>query len=168
MRAAYMPPERGDDQNIQDPHRVVQCPASPDVLWCQHHNGMWRSNNGGHQWQEIAGAPLSHFGFAVAAHPSDPDTAWFAPAEADQRRIPVGAALAVTRTRDGGKTFDVLRDGLPQQHCYDLVYRHGLAVDADARTLLMGSTTAGFGCRTAAATTAHGPMTMPVYAVCFS
>ena len=27
--------------------------------------------------------------------------------------------------------------------CYDLMYRHGLAVADDGRTLLMGSTTAG-------------------------
>jgi hypothetical protein len=36
-----------------------------------------------------------------------------------------------------------LRSGLPQQHCYDLIYRHGLAVSDDGRTLLMGSTTGG-------------------------
>lgn len=43
--------------------------------------------------------------------------------------------------REGaGKTFSVLRGGLPQQHCYDLVYRHGQAVADDGRTLLMGST----------------------------
>jgi hypothetical protein len=49
----------------------------------------------------------------------------------------------VTRTRDGGKSFEVLRKGLPQQHCYDLIYRHALAVADDGRTLLMGSTTGG-------------------------
>ena len=40
-------------------------------------------------------------------------------------------------------SFESLRDGLPQQHCYDLVYRHGLAVADDGRHLLMGSTTGG-------------------------
>ncbi|HTD04833.1 MAG TPA: exo-alpha-sialidase, partial [Undibacterium sp.] len=34
-----------------------------------------------------------------------------------------------------------LREGLPQQHCYDLIYRHGLAVSDDGNTLLMASTT---------------------------
>jgi photosystem II stability/assembly factor-like uncharacterized protein len=53
----------------------------------------------------------------------------------------VGAALAVTRTRDGGQTFQALREGLPQQHCYDLVFRHGLDVAADGEQLLMGSST---------------------------
>lgn len=143
MRADYMPPEMNENEAIQDPHRIMRSAGSPDVLWCQHHNGMWRSENGGQRWTEITAVPVSNFGFAVAAHPRDGNTAWFAPAEADQRRVPVGAALAVTRTRDGGKTFEVLRNGLPQQHCYDLVYRHGLAVDDDGTSLLMASTSGG-------------------------
>jgi hypothetical protein len=79
----------------------------------------------------------------VAVHPQDAGTAWFVPAEADQCRVPVGQALVVNRTRDGGASFETLRAGLPQADCYDLVYRHGLAVGADGRTLLMGSTTGG-------------------------
>ena len=63
------------------------------------------------------------------------------PGVADQQRVPVGAALAVNRTRDGGRTFESLRAGLPHADCYDLVYRHGLAVDAGGRRLLMASTT---------------------------
>lgn len=140
MRADYMPPERAGDQNIQDPHCIVRCPARPEVLWCQHHCGIFRSTDGAASWHAIE-APLSSFGFAVAVHPRDPDTAWFVPGIADQTRVPVGAALAVNRTRDGGKSFETFRAGLPQAHCYDLVYRHGLAVSADGRTLLMGSTT---------------------------
>ena len=143
MRAAYMPPEGEGDPNIQDPHRIVRCPAAPDVLWCQHHNGIWRSTDNAASWHEVANVPLANFGFAVAVHPEDAQTAWFAPAQADERRVPVDAALAVTRTRDGGGSFTPYRVGLPQQHCYDLVYRHGLAVADDGRHLLMGSTTGG-------------------------
>jgi hypothetical protein len=143
MRAEYMPPERGDDQNIQDPHRVVQCPKNPDTLWAQHHNGIFRSTDGASSWHEVPGKPLSKFGFAVAVHPSDPDTAWFVPAVKDERRVPVDGAMCVTRTRDGGKSFQTLRKGLPQEHAYDLVYRHGLALDASGNRLAMGSTTGG-------------------------
>jgi len=35
----------------------------------------------------------------------------------------------------------VLREGLPQENAYDLVYRHGLAVDETGDRLVMGSTT---------------------------
>lgn len=145
MRADYMPPERANDPQIQDPHRIVQCAGAPDVFWCQHHNGIWHSTDAGAMWHQIKpdAADTADFGFAVAAHPRDPDTAWFVPASADQQRVPVNAALAVTRTRDGGKNFDVLRNGLPQRHCYDLIYRHALAVADDGQTLLMGSTTGG-------------------------
>ena len=141
MIAEYMPPEQRANPDIQDPHRVVQSPANPDVFWTQHHNGVFRSDNGGTEWWEITAIAPSKFGFAVAVHPEDPDTAWFVPGVKDECRVPVDGALAVARTRDGGKSFDVLRNGLPQENAYDLIYRHGLAVDATGRCLAMGSTT---------------------------
>jgi hypothetical protein len=49
----------------------------------------------------------------------------------------------VTRTRDCGKSFDVLTKGLPQSHAYDVVYRHALTLDADGIRLAFGSTTGG-------------------------
>ncbi len=142
MRADFMPPEQAEDPNVQDPHRIVRCAARPEVLWCQHHAGIWRSTDNAASWQQIE-APVSSFGFAVAVHPHDADTAWFVPAIKDEKRVPVDGALCVNRTRDGGKTFETLRAGLPQQHAYDLVYRHGLDVSSDGRSLLMGSTTGG-------------------------
>jgi hypothetical protein len=143
MWAAYMPPERRHDPNIQDVHRVVQCAGKPDGLWVQHHNGIFRSSDGGTSWQEVKNVSPSNFGFAVAVHPQDAETAWFVPALSDERRIPVAGQLVVTRTRDGGKTFDVLRSNLPQQHAYDLIYRHGLDVDRSGNRLAFGSTTGG-------------------------
>jgi photosystem II stability/assembly factor-like uncharacterized protein len=141
MRAEYMPPERAYDPDVQDPHALVQCRTQPDALWVQHHNGIFRSTDGGDSWQEIEDVPVSKFGFAVAVHPHDGDTAWFVPAVKDERRIPVDGKLVVTRTRDGGRTFDVLRDGLPQEHAYDLIYRHSLDVDDTGDRLAFGSTT---------------------------
>ncbi|MDQ8023783.1 MAG: hypothetical protein REI94_18225 [Moraxellaceae bacterium] len=140
LRADFMPPERQGDENIQDAHLIAQCASAPQVLWCQHHNGVWRTSNGGAHWSELF-PPLTNFGFTVAAHPHDPETAWFVPAIKDERRVPVESALFVHRTQDGGKTFEELRKGLPQEHCYDLVYRHGLAVSPDGQHLMMGTTT---------------------------
>jgi hypothetical protein len=141
MYAAYMPPDQAGEQNIQDPHHVVRCQAAPDVLWAQHHNGIFRSTDGARSWSDVPNATPSVFGFAVAVHPSDPDTAWFVPAVKDELRVPVNGELVVTRTRDGGKTFDVLRNGLPQEHAYDLIYRHGMAVDETGNRVAFGSTT---------------------------
>jgi hypothetical protein len=141
MWAAYMPPERKFDPNIQDAHILVQCPGKPDCFWVQHHNGIFRSTDNSATWQDIKDVPPSVFGFAVAVHPKDPETAWFVPAIKDEKRIPVDGKVVVTRTRDGGKTFEVLRNGLPQEHAYDLTFRHALDIDATGTTLAFGSTT---------------------------
>ena len=47
----------------------------------------------------------------------------------------------VSRTRDGGKNFTVLSRELPQQHAYDITYRHGLDIDSTGDHLALGSTT---------------------------
>ena len=53
MYAEYMPPERRDDLNIQDPHCIAQCRTAPEVFWCQHHNGVFRSTDGSARWSEV-------------------------------------------------------------------------------------------------------------------
>lgn len=143
MRAEYVPPELAYETNQQDPHRIVQCAAEPDALWAQHHNGVFRSTDGGASWQEITTVEPSTFGFAVAVHPKDPETAWFVPAVKDECRVPVDGKLVVARTRDGGQSFEALRSGLPQENAYDLVYRHALDVDGTGERLVMGSTSGG-------------------------
>jgi len=168
MRAAYLPPEQAGLPHVQDPHRVVQSPAKPEVLWAQHHNGIFRTVDGGGHWQELSAEP-STFGFAAAVHPRKPDTAWFVPAVADVCRIPVDGRMVVSRTEDGGRTFETFHKGLPQRHAYHLVYRHGLAVDGTGRRLAMGSTTGELwtsddGGESWQAVSAHLP---PIYAVRF-
>lgn len=143
MHAAYMPPERATDPNVQDPHRMVACPAAPDVFWLQHHNGVFRSTDHARSWQELAPTRPPRYGFPVVVHPREPDTAWLVPAAADESRFAPDGAVCVQRTRDGGKSFETLRNGLPQEHAYHLVYRHALDVDASGDVLAMGSTTGG-------------------------
>ncbi len=144
MTNEYMPPDQQGDPIPQDIHQLAQCPAHPDVMWCQHHSAIFRSTDGGENWVMVTAAQPTGFGFAVQAHPTDGETAWFVPAEKDERRIPKDGKLVVSRTRDGGKTFEVLSKGLPQRHAYDLVYRHALAVDETGERLAFGSTSGGF------------------------
>jgi photosystem II stability/assembly factor-like uncharacterized protein len=142
MFANFMPPELQRDPDIQDPHHMVQCPGEPDHLWVQHHNGVFRSTDGARTWQEVPDVQPSVFGFGVAVHPRDGNTAWLVPAVKDEMRVPVDGKLVVTRTRDGGKSFDVLSRGLPAPS-YDLVYRHALDVNDTGDRLAIGSTTGG-------------------------
>lgn len=142
MKYDFLPEDQGGaDPEGQDPHCMVQCRSQPDRFWVQHHSSIYRSDNGGRAWDEIENVKPSNFGFAVAVHPNDPDTAWFVPAKKDEHRYPVNGEFVVTRTRDGGESFETLREGLPTGPAYDLVYRHALAVDAEGKALVMGSTT---------------------------
>jgi len=168
LRAEHVPAGQEYDPVQQDPHLVVQCPSAPDRLWCQHHNGIFRSDDGGSTFREIEKVKPSAFGFAVAVHPHDPDVAWFVPGVKDECRVPGDARFVVTRTRDGGKTFTTLASGLPRPS-YDLVYRHALAVTDGGKTLAVGSTTGGLwvsrdGGARWKCVSAHLP---PVYAVRF-
>ena len=143
MRADHVPPELTHDPIAQDVHCLVQCPASPDRMWVQHHNGIFVSSDEGRNFREITNVDPSTFGFAVVVHPEDPDTAWFVPEIKDEKRIPKDGKLVVTRTRDGGKSFEVLSRGLPQEYAFDLVYRHALSLDRTGNRLAFGSTTGG-------------------------
>jgi photosystem II stability/assembly factor-like uncharacterized protein len=137
MWAAYMPPDQDQNPNTQDPHRIVRCRDHPDTLWTQHHNAMFRSTDGAAEWKTISDT----FGFAVAAHPKDPQTAWFVPAQKDEMRIPADADFCVLKTEDGGRSFRRITAGLPPRPCFDLIYRHALGVDGEGRDLAFGSTT---------------------------
>lgn len=141
MRADYAPADQAYEPDTQDAHLLVQCPAAPECFWVQHHNGIFRSTENGRRWTEITNVEPSGFGFAVAVHPNDPDTAWFAPATKDETRMPVNGQLVINRTTDGGKTFTALTHGLPQVDAYDLVYRHALTIDRTGPSLAFGSTT---------------------------
>ena len=124
----------------QDPHLVVAAPSNPDVLWNQNHCGIYVSTDGAATWNAVhqQDGP-ANFGFAIAVHESNPDQAWVVPGISDGVRVPVDQALCVCRTDDGGKTWKEMRNGLPQKNCYDIAYRHALAIDGD--TLAFGSTT---------------------------
>jgi photosystem II stability/assembly factor-like uncharacterized protein len=51
----------------------------------------------------------------------------------------IDGGLFVGRTEDGGKTWEQLRRGLPQENAYDVVLRHALGISGNR--LAFGSTT---------------------------
>jgi hypothetical protein len=143
LTAPFLPdptPEVGHDV-----HALEWCRAKPDVIWQQNHCGIFRSTDGAASWKAVhekakkGRRRLAYFGFPIAADPLDPKTAWVVPADADQKRQAIDGALRVLRTEDGGKTWQDLRRGLPDERAYDVVYRH--ALDQHEDDLVFGSTT---------------------------
>ncbi|EAR49622.1 hypothetical protein OG2516_12571 [Oceanicola granulosus HTCC2516] len=110
-------------------HGLALAPGGA-VMYQQGHNGMFVSDDGGEEWRAVDAGLPSTFGFPVAVHPRDPDTAWLIPLNGDVKgRYMPDARAAVWRTRDRGNSWQDLRNGLPQEHCYAAVLRQALARD---------------------------------------
>ena len=127
VRAEFLPdkyPEFG-----QCVHKVAQAQQQPDRMFLQNHWGLYRSDDRGESWTDIANGVPSDFGFPMAIHPRDPDCAWIVPLESDQFRCTPEGKLRVYRTRDAGAGWEALSAGLPQSGAYETVLRDGLAVD---------------------------------------
>ncbi|HZT27685.1 MAG TPA: exo-alpha-sialidase [Pseudolabrys sp.] len=111
-------------------HNMMRAPGEADLIYQQNHHGVWRSADGGRSWDDITRGLPSTFGFPICVHPRDPHTVWTAPLNGDTAgRFPPDAAAAVWRSRDGGESWQALRDGLPQQACYFTVLRQAMARD---------------------------------------
>jgi len=138
LKAAFLPDPNTDIGH--DPHLVVMSKANPEVMWQQNHCGIFRTENGGEEWNEVSqpGGP-ANFGFAISAHETDPEVAWVIPGISDEIRVAVDQSLCVCRTDDGGKTWKDFRKGLPQLTSFDIVYRHALGVNGES--LAFGTTT---------------------------
>src|SRR5690606_39521269 len=66
----------------------------------------------------------------AAVHPRDPGTLYLLPLHGDiAGRYMPEARAAVWRTRDGGRSWDALRRGLPQQNVFYGVLRQAMATD---------------------------------------
>lgn len=133
-RRANSGPAAADGETGLCVHNLQRAAGPGDRLWQQNHEGVFTSPDGGRSWREVtAGLPTS-FGFPVAVHPADADTAWVVPLDGAMGggRFPPGAAAAVWRTRDGGASWQGLREGLPQQGCFFTVLRQAMATDRAA------------------------------------
>ena len=135
VRAEFLPdkyPEFG-----QCVHKVVQSKKKPKRMFLQNHWGLYRSDDRGASWSDIANGVPSDFGFAMAIHPTDADMAWIIPLEADMFRCTPEGKLRVYRTKNAGKKWDAMTKGLPQQDAYECVVRD--AMDADGKGVYFGT-----------------------------
>jgi len=138
IRAEFLPdkhPEFG-----QCVHKVVESAGQPERHFLQNHWGLYRSDDGGASWNDVANGVPSDFGFAMAAHPHDPDCVYIVPLESDSFRCTPRARLRVYRTRNKGASWQPLTKGLPQQDAWETVLRDSLATDtADPAGVYFGT-----------------------------
>ncbi len=111
-------------------HNMMRAGGEGDLLYQQNHHGVWRSSDGGRSWDDVTEGLPSTFGFPIRVHPRDPQTIWTLPLNGDMAgRFPPDAAAAVWRSRDGGESWQGMREGLPQEGCFFTVLRQAMAGD---------------------------------------
>ncbi len=128
VRADFLPDK--DPEFGQCVHKVVQAGSKPERMFLQNHWGLYRSDDRGESWTDVANGVPSDFGFGMVIHPEDPDSAWIVPLESDEFRCTPEGKLRVYRTRDAGKSWEPMTKGLPQKGAYETVLRDAMAVDA--------------------------------------
>lgn len=128
VRADFMPDP--DPITGQCVHKFAPAAGQAETLYQQNHCGVYRSDDAGANWEEITPGLPSEFGFPLVTHPRDPDTAWVIPLNgADQGRFMPGGHSAVWRTRDRGRSWTCLDNGLPTRDAFLSVLREAMARD---------------------------------------
>lgn len=141
---------------FHDPHCVRLCPSQPDRLYQQNHCGIYRldgwgdagDDRSGHVWQRIGRKMpkrVGDVGFPMVVHPRDADTAWVFPMDGTTvwpRTSPAGRPAAYV-TRNGGRTWQRLDQGLPEEQAWWTVKRQAITADAQASPALYLGTTSG-------------------------
>jgi photosystem II stability/assembly factor-like uncharacterized protein len=128
VRVLFLPekyPEFG-----QCVHKIVLHESRPERLFLQNHWGLYRSDNRGDSWQDIARGVPSDFGFAMLMHPHDADCVYIVPVESDEFRCTPEGRLRVYRTRNAGGSWEALERGLPQKGAYETVLRDAMSADS--------------------------------------
>jgi len=111
-------------------HKMVMHPLRPERLFLQNHWGLYRSDNYGESWRDIAHGVPSDFGFAMVTHPHNPDCVYIVPIESDEFRCTPEGCLRVYRTRNAGESWEPLTRGLPQKGAYETVLRDAITADS--------------------------------------
>jgi photosystem II stability/assembly factor-like uncharacterized protein len=169
--ARYVPEDVPPDEIALCVHRLQRSASRPERVFMQFHGGVYRSDDAGATWTDIAAGLPSDFGFPLALDPADADSAYVIPLVADIDRVTPDGRVRVYETRDAGATWTARGDGLPDEHAYLTVLREAFdwTGEGEALELYFGATSgAVFGSGDAGASwfdvTAHLPPVLSVSA----
>jgi len=132
----------------QDPHCVRMHPLEPDILYQQNHCGIYRMDRRDAKWVRIGEKmpkSVGDIGFPMVLHPRDPDTCWVFPMDGTQvwPRTSPGGKPAVYITRNAGRKWQRLDNGLPSEQAWFTVFRQAMTADSRDPVGLYFGTTSG-------------------------
>jgi len=109
----------------------------------QFHGSVYRSDDTGETWNDIASGLPSGFGFPLTIDPSDPDNAYVIPLTADVDRVTPEGKVRVFETRDAGGSWIARGDGLPSDDAYLTILRQAFGHDGGTPLGLFFGATSG-------------------------
>jgi len=137
----YLPEDARENATTLCVHHLERAPREPETIYMQFHGGVYRSDDGGRSWNDIAAGLPSDFGFPLVIDPRDPGRAFVLPLVADVDRVTPAGSVSVWETRDRGASWRGLGNGLPQQDAYLTVLRQAFGSDkGDPLGLYFGAT----------------------------
>lgn len=140
LKAPYMP----DDATLTTEfciHHVERAPNRPERLYMQFHGGVYRSDDGGHSWVDIAPGLPSNFGFPIVVDPANADHAFVIPLNGADDRVTEAGCVSVWETGDAGESWTERTDGLPGADSYLTILRQAFCHDGrDPLGLYFGAT----------------------------
>ncbi len=110
-------------------HKLKAHPRKPTELYQQNHCGVYKAKFGGKKWTDISEGLPSRFGFALAVPADEDETLFTVPIISPAQRFVPDGKLRVARSRDGGKNWELLGKGLPQENAFDLIVREAMTSD---------------------------------------
>jgi photosystem II stability/assembly factor-like uncharacterized protein len=147
-RADFMPGMDPFPEYGHDPHCMRLHPAAPDILYQQNHCGIYRMDRNEGSWVRIGEKmpkSVGDIGFPMVLHPRDPKTVWVFPMDGTQvwPRTSPGGKPAAYVTRNSGKTWQRLDNGLPKEQAWFTVFRQAMTADAHDQVGVYFGTTCG-------------------------
>jgi photosystem II stability/assembly factor-like uncharacterized protein len=131
-----------DDPVYKDVHRLVMRPSNPDALYMTGGAGLYLSTDGGETWEQLS-TTRARIGYpdALLISPFDNDLMFMAGAIASpgEWRRTHDADAGIARSRDGGRTWELLTRGLPE-HIYGNMEAMSMSVWPDGFAMFAGTT----------------------------
>lgn len=129
-----------------DPHCIRLSPSNPDRLWQQNHCGVYRLDRPATTWQRVGRRlpkRVGDIGFPMVVHPHDADTAWVFPMDGQTvwPRTAIAGKPAAYVTRNGGRAWERLDEGLPAEQAWWTLKRQAMTCDTlPVPALYLGNT----------------------------
>ncbi len=131
----YMPEEVRATTNVLCVHNMRRAPLRPERLFLQFHGSVYRSDDAGATWTDIAAGLPSGFGFPISIDPAGPDSAFVIPLTGAEDRVTPEGKVRVFATSDAGSSWEARDAGLPADDAYLTVLRQAFDRDGEGEDL---------------------------------